>query len=61
MALKRANIFVSGNVQMANFRGFVKTLADSLEIKGYADNLPDGRVQIVCEGEEESILKLKTS
>ena len=61
MALKRANIFVSGNVQMAGFRGFVKNLADSLEIKGYAENLPDGRVQIVCEGEEESILKLKTS
>jgi acylphosphatase len=61
MALKRANIFVSGSVQMAGFRGFVKELAESLEIKGYADNLPDGRVKIVCEGEEESILKLKTS
>jgi acylphosphatase len=42
---------------MYYFRGFVKTLADSFEIKGYAENLPDGRVQIVCEGEEESILK----
>ncbi|MDP3103123.1 MAG: acylphosphatase [Candidatus Methanoperedens sp.] len=61
MALKRATIFVSGNVQMVNFRGFVKKLADSLEIKGYADNLPDGRVQIVCEGEEKGIEELINS
>ncbi|GFO97554.1 acylphosphatase [groundwater metagenome] len=33
----------------------------SLEIKGYAENLPDGRVRIVCEGEEEKILKLENS
>jgi acylphosphatase len=61
MALKGATIFVSGNVQMAGFRGFVKNLADSLEIKGYADNLPDGRVQIVCEGEEKGIEELINS
>ncbi len=61
MVLKRANIIVSGNVQMAGFRGFVKNLADSLEIKGYADNLPDGRVQIVCEGEEKRIEELINS
>ncbi len=61
MALKRANIFVSGNVLMAGFRGFVKNLADSLEIKGYAENLPDGRVQIVCEGEEKEIEEMINS
>ncbi len=61
MALKRANIFVSGNVQMAGFRTFVKNFADSLDIKGYAENLPDGRVRIVCEGEEENILSLENS
>ncbi|MCX9010263.1 MAG: acylphosphatase [Candidatus Methanoperedens sp.] len=58
MTLKRANIFVSGNVQKAGFRTFVKNLADSLGIKGYAENLPDGKVKIVCEGEEESIAKM---
>jgi acylphosphatase len=61
MALKRATIFVSGDAQMAGFRGFIKRLADSLEIKGYADNLPDGRVQIVCEGEEKGIEELINS
>jgi len=58
MTLKRANIFVSGNVQKAGFRTFVKNLADSLGIKGYAENLPDGKVKIVCEGEEESIAEM---
>ena len=61
MALKRANIFVSGNVQMAGFRTFVKTLADALDIKGFAENLPDGKVQILCEGEEKGIAELVTS
>ncbi|MBU3966586.1 MAG: acylphosphatase [Euryarchaeota archaeon] len=61
MTLKRATIFVSGDVQMAGFRTFVKNLADSLGVKGYAENLPDGRVRIVCEGEEEKILKLENS
>ncbi len=61
MVLKRATIFVSGDAQMAGFRSFVKKLADSLGIKGYAENLPDGRVKIVCEGEEENILKLENS
>jgi len=61
MSLKRANIIVSGNVQMAGFRTFVKNIADSLDVKGYADNLSDGRVIIVCEGKEEKINELVTS
>lgn len=58
MALKRAIILVSGDVQMAGFRTFVKNIADSLDVKGYAENLSDGRVKIVCEGEEMGIAEL---
>ncbi len=58
MALKRATIFVSGDVQMAGFRTFVKNIADSRDVKGYAENLSDGRVKIVCEGEEVEIAEL---
>ncbi len=58
MALKRAIIFVSGDVHMAGFRTFVKNIADSLDINGYAENLPDGRVKIVCEGEGRGIAEL---
>ncbi len=58
MALKRAIILVSGDVQMAGFRTFVKNIADSLDVKGYAENLSDRRVKIVCEGEEMGIAEL---
>ncbi len=58
MALKRAIILVSGNVQMAGFRTFVKNIADFIDVKGYAENLSDGRVKIVCEGEEMGIAEL---
>jgi acylphosphatase len=43
---------------MAGFGTFVKNIADSLDVKGYAENLSDGRVKIVCEGEEMGIAEL---
>ena len=53
--MKRANIPIKGNVQMAGFRTFIKNTADSLSVTGFADNLPDGSVNIVCEGREEAM------
>ena len=35
----RADIIVKGDVQMVGFRTFIKNLAGSLSIKGYAKNL----------------------
>lgn len=40
---------------MAGFRTFIKNSADSLNIKGFAENLADGSVRVVCEGEEGGI------
>ncbi len=54
----RADIVVTGDVQMVGFRTFIKNLADSLNIKGYAKNLDDGSVSIVCEGEKNNIEEL---
>ena len=51
----RANIEIKGKVQMAGFRTFIKNIADSLNIKGFAENLADGSVRVVCEGEERGI------
>jgi len=51
----RADIIITGNVQMVGFRTFLKNLADSLHITGYAKNLEDGSVNVVCEGEGENI------
>ena len=54
----KAEIIVKGNVRMVGFRTFIKNLADSLDIKGYAKNLDDGSVNIVCESEKNNIEEL---
>jgi len=51
----RAEIILKGKVQMVVFRTFIKNSADSLNIKGFAENLPEGTVKIVCEGENAKI------
>ena len=54
----RADIIITGNVQMVGFRTFLKNLADSLHITGYAKNMDDGSVNIVCESEKNNIEEL---
>ena len=41
---------------MVGFRTFIKNAADPVNVKGIAENLPDGSVKIVCEGEREKIV-----
>jgi|GEM_PF-1339737 len=53
--MKRANIIIKGNVQIAGFRTFIKNIADSFNIKGIAENLADGSVKVICEGEEKGL------
>ena len=45
----------SGQVQGVGFRFTVEGLASYLGIKGFVRNLADGKVEVVCEGEEENI------
>ena len=58
---KRASLKIRGNVQMAGFRTFIKNVADSLTVKGFAENEKDGSVKVVCEGEGEAIERLVNS
>jgi acylphosphatase len=39
---KRANLRIRGNVQMAGFWTFIKNVADSLNVNGFAENEKDG-------------------
>ena len=36
--MKRASLRIRGDVQMAGFRAFIKTVADSLNLTGFAEN-----------------------
>ena len=56
--IRRARITVTGIVQGVYFRYTTRRKAGEFGLGGWVRNLRDGRVQIVCEGEEEAIGKL---
>ena len=49
--MQRLIAYVSGKVQKSGYRARVVTIAQSLRLKGYVQNLEDGRVKVVAEGE----------
>ncbi|MEO0292972.1 MAG: acylphosphatase [candidate division WOR-3 bacterium] len=49
--MQRLHIWVSGIVQGVGFRYFTIRQAREIGISGWVRNLPDGRVEIVAEGE----------
>ena len=55
MARQRLQNFYSGRVQGVGFRFTVKTLACGFEVTGTVRNLPDGRVELVAEGERAEL------
>jgi acylphosphatase len=59
MGLKvRAHVIVSGRVQGVYFRYATREEAAMRGVKGWARNLPDGRVEAVFEGEKEIVDQL---
>jgi acylphosphatase len=56
--MKKAILYVSGNVQASGYRAKIESIALFLGIKGYVQNLPDGRVKIIAQGEEANLEKL---
>jgi len=55
--VKRVKAIVDGIVQGVGYRYNVKHIAVRYKLKGYVKNLDDGRVEIVAEGDEESLSK----
>lgn len=51
----RAKILISGRVQGVAYRWFAEDRARERGLKGYVRNLPDGRVEMVVEGEKGEI------
>ena len=46
---------VSGHVQGVGFRRFVQRKARDLGLSGHAANLPDGRVEVLAEGDAAAL------
>ena len=55
---RKAHLFISGQVQGVFFRAFTRTKAQELGLTGWVQNLPDGRVEALLEGDEENIKKM---
>ena len=51
MNRERLHIFYSGRVQGVGFRFTTKQVAQGFEVTGMVRNLPDGRVELVAEGQ----------
>ena len=52
---KRLRTLFSGRVQGVGFRYTAERLSRRFQVKGYVRNLPNGQVELVIEGEEESL------
>ena len=54
----RRHLWVRGKVQGVWYRGKCMDRARELGVAGWARNLPDGRVEVVAEGEMEAVDQL---
>lgn len=53
--MKRLTALVSGNVQKVGYRGRVVDIARAFGLKGVIENLKDGKVKIIAEGDDEKL------
>jgi len=56
--MAKATIIVEGWIQGVSYRTFVKQVATQVGLKGLVRNLPDGTVEVFCEGDLPKINKL---
>ena len=54
----KKHIRITGRVQGVGFRHFTKQNARRLNLDGWVKNLPDGDVEVVLVGKEDSMLEM---
>ena len=52
---ERATAYIRGDVQGVGFRFWARAQARDLGLVGYARNLPDGRVEVVLQGDGTAV------
>ena len=55
---KAVRLYIEGTVQGVFFRQFIRENAERQNLKGFARNLEDGRVEVFIEGDNENIDKM---
>jgi acylphosphatase len=53
--IKTYNILISGRVQGVGFRYFAVSVAEKYDVMGFVRNISGGKVEIVCQGEEDEL------
>ena len=61
MPRDRLRVYFSGRVQGVGFRYTAQSLARGFEVAGFVRNLPDGRVELVAEGDRDELDKFLAS
>lgn len=56
--MKAARFLVGGQVQGVWFRASARDRAVALQLRGFARNLPDGRVEVLAIGDDEAVEEL---
>jgi len=54
-AMERRHVFYEGRVQGVGFRYTARHIARRYQVSGYVRNLPDGRVELVAEGQPDEL------
>ena len=54
-SMKRIKVVVSGNIQNVGYRAKVIGIAKTFGLTGSVQNLDDGRVKIIAEGEDSNL------
>lgn len=52
----RKAVYYQGHVQGVGFRYTAQAIAKRYEVNGFVRNLPDGRVELVAEGEKHELV-----
>jgi acylphosphatase len=55
---KAVRLYIEGTVQGVFFRQFIKENAERCNLRGFARNLEDGRVEVFIEGDNDNVDKM---